>query len=84
MDDKILTDLLESLSREIGSLRQDVKDGFQRVEIRLARLEGILNGGARQMARMITWSGEIDAMLVERDARIAELAHRVDRLEAKH
>ncbi len=84
MDDKILTDLLESLSREIGSLRQDVKDGFQRVEIRLARLEGILNGGARQMVRMIAWSGEIDAMLVERDARIAELAHRVDRLEAKH
>ncbi len=84
MDDKILTDLLESLSREIGSLRQDVKDGFQRVEIRLARLEGILNGGARQMVRMIAWSGEIDAMLVERDARIAELAHRLDRLEAKH
>jgi len=47
------------------------KDGFERVETRLARQGGIINGGARQMARLITWPEEIDSVLAERDARIA-------------
>jgi hypothetical protein len=60
-----------------------VKDGFERVETQLARQGGIINGGARQGARLITWSEEIDSMLAERDARIAELAQRLDKLEGK-
>ncbi len=35
MDDKTLTDLFESLSREIGALRQDVNDGVNRIESRV-------------------------------------------------
>ena len=79
MEDGTLLDLFGSLSREIG----EVKDGIKRIETRMARQGGIINGGARQVARLITWSEEIDAMLAERDARIAELAQRLDRLEGK-
>jgi hypothetical protein len=90
MDDATLMDLFGSLSREIagvnGSLSQEireVKDGINRIEVRLARQGGIINGGARQVTRLITWSEDIDAMLAERDARIAELSHRLDKLEGK-
>jgi hypothetical protein len=37
MDDPTLMDLFGSLSREIGALRQDVRDEFDRVETRLGR-----------------------------------------------
>jgi hypothetical protein len=83
MDDRTLMDLFGSLSREIGALRQDVKDGFERVETRLARQGGIINGGSRQIARLIEWSEKMDQMLGERDERIAELSRRLDRLEGK-
>ena len=56
MDDKILMDQFGSLSREIGEVKAevaDVKDGINRIDVRLARQVGILNGGARQMARLI-------------------------------
>ncbi len=86
MDDKILMDQFGSLSREIGEVKAevaDVKDGINRIDVRLARQVGILNGGARQMARLITWSEDIDTLLAQRDARIEELAHRIDKLEGK-
>jgi hypothetical protein len=86
MDDKPLMDLFGSLSREIGEVKAevaDVKEGINRIDLRLARQSGILNGGARQMARLVTWSEDIDTLLAHRDARIAELAHRIDKLEGK-
>jgi hypothetical protein len=66
MDDNFLYDLFGSLSREIGEIR----DGVRRIEMRLDRHGGIINGGARQVARLITWSEEMDAMQAERDGRI--------------
>jgi hypothetical protein len=83
MDDATLLDLFGSLTREIGALRLDVKDGFNRIDARLARHGGILNGGARQIARLIAWSDEVDEILAERDARIAELTRSLDKLEGK-
>jgi chloramphenicol 3-O-phosphotransferase len=81
MDDSTLYDLFGSLSREIGALRTETRDGFRRVEARLDRHGGIINGGARQVARLITWSEEMDAMLSERDGRIEELTRRIEKLE---
>jgi hypothetical protein len=77
LDDKTLYDLFGSLSREIGA----VKDGIGRIEARLDRHGGIINGGARQVARLITWSEEMDAMLSERDGRIEDLTRRIEKLE---
>ena len=83
MDDKTLLDLFGSLSGEMAALRQEVKDGFDRVETRLSRQGGIIQGGARQVARLITWSEEMDALMAERDERIAELTRRIERLEGR-
>jgi hypothetical protein len=44
---------------------------------------GILNGGSRQVARLISWSEEVDMMIADRDARFAELTRRVDKLEGR-
>ena len=79
MDDQTLFDLFGSLSREI----REVKDGIQRIEARLDRQGGIINGGTRQVARLIAWSEEMDAMLAQRDGRIEELSRRVEKLEGK-
>ncbi|HXB73585.1 MAG TPA: hypothetical protein VNY05_35430 [Candidatus Acidoferrales bacterium] len=79
MDDRTLMDLFGSLSREIG----EVKDGINRIETRLARQGGIINGGTRQVARLIEWSEQMDEMLAERDERMAEMSRRLDKLEGK-
>ena len=77
MDDNTLYDLFGSLSREIGAVR----DGVRRIEARLDRQGGIINGGTRQVARLVAWSDEIDPMLSERDGRIEELTRRIEKLE---
>jgi hypothetical protein len=83
VDDQTLYDLFGSLSREISSLRMETRDGFHRVEARLDRQGGVINGGARQVTRLIAWSEEMDAMLAERDGRIEELSRRVEALEGR-
>lgn len=94
MEDQALLEFFESLSREIGgvrdslsgeiaSLRADVKSGFDRIEARLARQGGIINGGSRQVARLIEWSEKIDTMIAERDEVIADLRQRLEKLEGQ-
>jgi hypothetical protein len=90
MEDHTLLDLFASLSREISGVKSElggeigeVKSGIQRIEARLDRQGGIINGGARQVARLIEWSEQMDAMLSERDGRIEELTRRLDKLEGK-
>ena len=56
MDDQTLMDLFGSLSREIG----EVKDGIERIETRLGRHGGIVNGGARQVTR--DWARRLDKL----------------------
>ena len=88
MDDKTLLDLFDSLSREISgvkdSLASEMREGFQRVEARLGRQGGIINGGARQVARLVEWSEKIDGIIADRDAVIADLKQRVEKLEGRH
>ena len=94
MDDQTMFDLFDSLKSEVkqeaDSLRREIKqeiaplkDAIERIEARLARQGGVIQGGTRQVARLITWSEEMDAMLAERDARIEKLTRRVDKLEGK-
>jgi hypothetical protein len=83
IDDQTLLGLFDSLTREIGDLKLEVHQGIQRIEARLARQGGIIEGGTRQVSRLITWSEEIDAMIAERDGQIQELRQRVEALEKK-
>ena len=70
-------DLFNSLKREL----QPMKDALERIETRLARQGGIIQGGSRQVACLVSWSEDIDQVLAERDRRIDELTRRVDKLE---
>jgi predicted RNase H-like nuclease (RuvC/YqgF family) len=86
MDDQTMFDLFESLKREIDSLRQELRPmraAMERIEARLARQGGLIQGGVRQVARLATWSEDIDQLAAERDGRIEDLTRRVERLEGK-
>ena len=74
-------DLFDSLKREIKQEIQPVKDALERIESRLTRHGGIIQGGTRQIARLISWSDEMDEMLAQRDGRIEELERRLSKLE---
>jgi hypothetical protein len=88
MDDKTLTDWFESLSQDIASSRQEVKDGFGEVNQRLDRIDNtlVLHGrqlaaGARAIAGFNEWSGKADADYVRVLAELSELKQRVAKLE---
>jgi predicted nuclease with TOPRIM domain len=88
MDDQTMFDLFDSLKREVQEVKQEVKqeiqpvkDALERIESRLTRHGGIIQGGTRQIARLITWSEEMDEMLAQRDGRIEELERRLSKLE---
>jgi hypothetical protein len=83
MDDKTLLDLFGSLSGEIGGMREEMRASFGRVEAHLGRQGGIVNGGSRQVARLIEWSEKVDAIIAERDSAIADLRQRLEKLEAR-
>jgi uncharacterized protein (DUF3084 family) len=75
----LIVSMKESFERELSPM----KDALQRIEARLARQGGILQGGTRQVSRLITWSEDIDQMIAERDLKIEELSRRVGKLEGK-
>jgi hypothetical protein len=94
MDDQTIFDLFDSLKREMKQesdalrleLRQELRpmrDAMERIEARLARQGSLIQGGTRQVARLVTWSEDVDQLLADRDARIEDLTRRVERLEAK-
>lgn len=86
MDDETMFSLFDSLKREMDGMRQDmrvVRDSLDRIETRLTRQGGLIQGGARQIARLATWSEEIDEMMAERDGRIEDLTRRLEKLENK-
>ena len=81
MDDQTMFDLFDSLKREVRQEIQPVRDALERIEARLARQGGLIQGGARQVARLATWSEDVDQLLAERDQRIEDLTRRVEKLE---
>ena len=72
MDDQTMFDLFDSLKREVRQEIQPVRDALERIEARLARQGGLIQGGARQVARLATWSEDVDQLLAEPDQRIEE------------
>jgi hypothetical protein len=86
----LITDVKESLERELGSLRHEMREGFAQVNSRLdaqaLRLErqGMLwQTGRRWGARMDDWADKMDAALEVRDREIAELRARIVKLEGR-
>ena len=92
---RLLENVSESLQSEMHNIRNEMRSGFaemraemrsgfDRVGARLDKHGGLLNGGARQITRMIDWSEKVDELLAERDKAIEDLKRRVEKLEGKH
>jgi hypothetical protein len=85
----LLENMKESLEREIGSARTEMKDGFAQVTSRFdtqaARLErhaAYWQTGRRWSGKMEVWAEKIDSLLEVKDRQIAELRTRVEKLES--
>lgn len=73
-----------TLDEELKPIKADIttmKQALERIEARLDRQGGIIQGGTRQVARLITWSEEIDRLLAKRDERMNEFERRISNLE---
>jgi hypothetical protein len=77
----VIVDTAGSLHTQIQELEARMKLGFERVEARLGRHGGLIQGGAKQITRLVEWSERADEMMRERDKKIAELDDRLKRLE---
>jgi hypothetical protein len=66
-----------------AEIRSEMRSGFDRVEARLGRHGGLIQGGAWQITRLVEWSEHVDEMLAERDRTIEDLKRRVEKLEAQ-
>ena len=86
----LLENMKESLEREIGVVRGEMKDGFAQIASRFdtqsARLErhaAYWQTGRRWSGKMEVWAEKIDTLLEAKDRQIADLRERVERLEQK-
>ena len=84
---QLLSDIKESLHREINGFRQEMRDGFVQVNAKFdaqeARLECLWPTGDRWSSRMDAWAEKVDGALEAKDREIAELRERILRLERK-
>jgi hypothetical protein len=88
--EQLLVDIKESLEREVGSVKSEMRDGFASVtarfdtqSARLDRQAALLQAGTRWTSRMDAWADKIDVALEAKDREIAELRERLARLERK-
>jgi hypothetical protein len=82
--ERLMTDIAESLGREIRSVGEKV-DGltirFDNQAIRMDHQFGLLEGGRRRIAQIDKSVERINKALEAKDREIAELRARVEKLE---
>jgi hypothetical protein len=85
----LITDVKESLEREIRSVEREIREGFAQVTTRfdtqatrLDRHAALWQTGRRWSGRMDDWAEKVDAALETKDREIAELRARIGKLEA--
>jgi predicted RNase H-like nuclease (RuvC/YqgF family) len=85
---RLITDVKESLEREIHGLARELREGFAQVNTRFdtqaARLDrhaALWQTGRRWSGRMDDWAEKVDAALETKDREIAELRARLNKLE---
>ena len=88
--EQLLSDVKESLEREIHGLGREMRDGFAQINTkfdtqaaRLDRHAGLWQTGSRWSAGMDVWAEKIDAAIETKDREIAELRERLIKLERK-
>ena len=85
---QLITDMKESLEREIHGVHQEVRglrdDMTSRFDAQAARLDrqgGLLRAGQTNLVRLNDWSEKVDQLLAARDKRIDQLEARLQKLE---
>ncbi len=64
-----------------GSLHTQMQQGFERLDARVGRHGGLIQGGSKAIARMIEWSERMDEIIRVRDRELADMGSRVQKLE---
>jgi len=62
-------------------LHTEMHQGFARLDARLGRHGGLIQGGSKAISRLIQWSERVDELIRVRDQEIAEIRERRKRLE---
>lgn len=62
-------------------LRAEMQQGFERIDARLGRHGGLIQGGSKAITRLIEWSERVDEIIRSRDQEISEIRERLKRLE---
>jgi predicted nucleic acid-binding Zn-ribbon protein len=85
--ERLITDLKESLEREIREVRSGIARLETRFDTQAARLDrqgALLQTGSRWTGRMNDWSEKVDQALETKDREIAELRARLEKLERRN
>ena len=73
---------LHTQMQEMGQrLERKMDQGFERLDARLGRHGGLIQGGSKAISRLIVWSERVDETIRVRDREIAEIRERLKRLE---
>ena len=81
----VIVDTAGSLHTQIQEsekrLRSEMQQGFDRIDARLGRHGGLIQGGSKAITRLMEWSERVDEMIRVKDQEIAEIRERLKRLE---
>ena len=78
---QLVTDVKESLEREMHSGFDAIKTRFDTQATRLDRQAALIQNGSRWINRMNQWTEKIDSAMETKDREIGELRARLDKLE---
>jgi|SRR5436190_16495581 len=76
-------DLLEHIHGVGAQLYTQFQEIVDRMDARLDRHGGLLQGGSRAITRMIEWTESADMTFSRYDRRLAEFERRLDQIEKK-
>ncbi len=76
-------DLLEHIHGVGAQLHTEIQEVVDRMDARLDRHGGLLQGGSRAITRMIEWTESADTTFSRYDRRLAEFERRLDQIEKK-
>src|SRR5438445_737127 len=77
-------DLLEHIHAVGAQLHTQLQEVVDRMDARIDRHGGLIQGGARAITRMVEWTETADTTLSRYDRRLAEFEKRLEKIEEKH
>jgi chromosome segregation ATPase len=77
---QLITEMKESLEREIHAFRDEMRTRFDTQATRLERHAGLLQNGGRSIVRLNEWAEKIDGAIETKDREIVDLRERVEDL----